>query len=98
MNKTPHPEGNPSYTKSDYIRNSMFANARMMLALYITEGATLHEAVALTRQLQDCIQRAYHAAVQEAGFDLGGPYPTPPNFGEGLSDNNPFNPGDQNED
>lgn len=86
----PHPERNPQYSKADYIRNSVFAMAKVELALYIGEGASLQEAAMLTQQLQQCLQRAYHLAIQEAGLDVAGPSPDPPNFGEGLSDDNPF--------
>lgn len=88
--KLPHPENNPQYSKVDYIRNAVYALVRMELALYIGEGASLPKAAALAQQLQECIQRAYHAAIQEAGIDITGPMPDPPPFGEGLDPNNPF--------
>jgi len=94
-NKSPHPESNPIYSKADYIRNAVFAIVKMELALYIGEGASVPEAVKITRELQQCVQRAYHVAVQEAAYDVGGPFPQPPEFGADLSDDNPFYPGDE---
>lgn len=91
----PHPEQQPMYTKSDYIRNMVFAPAKVGLLLYIEEGASLHELRLLAQELQESIQRAFHCAVQEAGFNVGGPFPDPPTFGEGLSDDNPFNEPEQ---
>lgn len=95
--KLPHPENNPQYSKADYIRNSIFALTRMELALYIGEGGSLPEAAALAQQLQACIQRAYHAAIQEAGIDIAGPITDPPTFGEGLDPNNPFGSDDNSD-
>lgn len=89
--KPPHPERNPQLCKADYMRNAVFSVAKMELALYIGEGASLHEAALVARHMQESIQRAYHAAVQEAGMDITGPFPEPPMFGQGLSDDNPFN-------
>ncbi len=86
----PHPERNPQYSKADYIRNGVFAYAKVELALYLGEGASLQETAILAGQLQQCLQRAYHLAIQEAGLDIAGPSPAPPEFGEGLDPNNPF--------
>lgn len=85
-----HPETNPQYSKADYIRNAIYAVAKMEMALYVGEGANLTETAVLARQLQDAIHRAYHAAITEAGIDITGPHPDPPQFGQGLSDDNPF--------
>jgi hypothetical protein len=90
-NQLPHPERNPSYSKADYIRNAVFAVAKIEFGLYIGEGASLHEAAHLAQHLQECIHRAYHVAIQEAGIDITSLPPEPPQFGEGLSDDNPFN-------
>lgn len=90
QNQPAHPEKNPQYSKADYIRNAIYAVAKMEMALYMGEGASLPDTAILARQLQDAIHRAYHAAISEAGIDITGPYPAPPTFGEGLSDDNPF--------
>lgn len=85
-----HPETHPQYSKADYIRNAIYAIAKMEMALYMGEGASLPETAMLARNLQDAVHRAYHAAIQEAGVDITGPYPAPPQFGQDLSDDNPF--------
>jgi hypothetical protein len=87
---TNHPDRNPLYSKADYIRNAVFAVAKMHLTLYLSEGANLHEAAVIGKQLQECIHRAYYAALQDAGLDVVGKPPDPPPFGMGLSDDNPF--------
>lgn len=84
-NQTPHPNKNPVFSKGDYIRNNIFAQAKMMLGLYLSEGASLHEASHLTRELQEVVRQAYHVAVHEAGLNVAGPQQP------GLSDDNPFN-------
>ena len=94
QNKLPHPERNPVYSKADYARNSVYSVAKMNLALFIGEGGSLQEAALIAQQMSDCIHRAYHAALHEAGIDVTGMPPDAPNFGMGLSDDNPFDPGD----
>ena len=90
QNQPAHPERNPQYSKSDYMRNAIYAVAKMELALYMGEGGSLPEAAMLARHMQDAIHRAFHAAIQEAGVDITGPFPDPPQFGQDLSDDNPF--------
>jgi len=92
MTQLPHPDRNPSFSKADYGRNAVFAVAKVQLMLYIEEGASLQEALGLGQQMCECIHRAYHAALHEAGHNLIGPAPEPPPFGMGLSDDNPFSP------
>ncbi len=92
MMQLPHPDHNPSFSKADYGRNAVFAVARVQLLLYIEEGASLQEALVLAQHMCECIHRAYHAALQQAGHDIVGPAPEPPPLGEGLSDDNPFSP------
>lgn len=92
--KLPHPERNPQLSKADYMHKAVFSVAKMELALYIGEGASLHEAAIVARYMQECIQQAYHAAVKEAGLDITGPFPEPPEFGRGLNNDNPFNTGE----
>lgn len=88
----PHPEKNPQLCKADYMCNAVFAVAKIELALYIGEGASLHESALVAQHMQEAINRAYHAAIQEAGLNITGPLTKPPVFGEGLRDDNPFNP------
>ena len=90
----PHPDSNPEYTKSDYIRNSVYVVAKVAFALLLAEGAGVHEVANLGRSLQETIARAFHSAIEDAGVNLAGPAPEAPEFGQGLSDDNPFNPGE----
>ena len=95
--RPPHPDTNPHYSKADYMRNAVYGVAKIQLALYMNEGANLHEAGYMVQELQQCIERAYHSAVQEAGIDILGPPHDPPDDGHGLSDDNPFAPSDDEE-
>ena len=62
------------------------------MALYLAEGASLPETGTLAQQLQEVVHRAYHAAVSEAATDVTGIPPAAPPWGEGISEDNPFNP------
>lgn len=86
--KPPHPNQNPQYSKADYIRNSVFAIAKVNLALYLGEGANLHEAALLAGDLQQAIKIAYHSAVTEAGFNITNQ--PPPESKDEFSEGNPF--------
>ena len=82
----PHPNQNPQYNKSDYIRNTVFTVAKMNMSLYLTEGASLQETAELANHLQQAISLAYHSALKDAGVEVAGEPPAPENFSEG----NPF--------
>lgn len=82
---TPHPENNPQFSKSDYIRNNVFVVAKMSMCLYLSEGANLHETARLAQHLQEAIKLAYHSALQDAGIDVTGQPPS-----DNFSDGNPF--------
>lgn len=88
MPDTPHPDHNPQFSKSDYIRNSVFAIAKMNMCLYLSEGANLQETAKLAQHLQEAIKLAYHSALQDAGVNTTGQPPTPPS--DNFSDGNPF--------
>lgn len=60
------------------------------MALLLSEGASLHEIAMTARDMQECIARAFHSAIADAGVNLAGPSPETPDFGAGLSDGNPF--------
>lgn len=77
-----HPIENPKFNKLDYIRNGIFAAARIQFTLLLEEGASLQQLGIIVSQTQAAIARAYQHAVQDAAGELAGPMPEPPTWNE----------------
>lgn len=82
----PNPEDNPLYDKNRYSYMAVYGAAKTQLSLFLSEGATLHEAAQLAGLMQQAIHAAYSSSVQDVSEDIAGPIP-PTDF----SPDNPFN-------
>ena len=96
-----HPIENPRYNKLDYIRNGVFASARVQFSLLLEEGCSLQQLGVIAAQLQAAIARAYTTAADGVANDFAGPPQTPPPWNTfpdtagdepPPADDNPFSP------
>jgi hypothetical protein len=95
-----HPITNPRYNKLDYLRNGVFASARVQFSLLLEEGCSLPQLGVIATQLQAAIARAYTVAAGGVANDLAGPVQEPPQWNTfpdtsgdvPPADDNPFSP------
>jgi hypothetical protein len=73
-----HPITNPRYNKLDYLRNGVFASAKVQFSLLLEEGCSLQQLGVIAAQLQAAIARAYTVAAGGVANDFVGPVPEPP--------------------
>jgi hypothetical protein len=75
-----HPITNPKYNKLDYLRNGVFASARVQFSLLLEEGCSLQQLGVIAAQLQAAIARAYTVAAGGVANDFAGPLQEPPQW------------------